>query len=88
MIVHHGPRSAQRSRGDSRIQPQPDAIWKLVREDPDDEFLPDFSAAGRDVEVQRVVGDGTTRRTVVLTKYFAANRQMPESSVEPSRSGG
>ena len=51
-IVHHMGHANERSRGDSRIQDWPDAIWKLVRESADDEFSPRyFSATGRDVEV-------------------------------------
>jgi hypothetical protein len=51
-VVHHMGHANERSRGDSRIQDWPDAIWKLVREDPDDELSPRyFSASGRDVEV-------------------------------------
>ena len=51
-VVHHMGHGPERSRGDSRIQDWPDAIWKIVREDPDDESSPRyFSATGRDVEV-------------------------------------
>lgn len=65
-IVHHMGHTAQRSRGDSRIQDWPDAIWKLVRENPDDEFSPRyFSATGRDVEVPQG-----------LLTYNPANRHL------------
>jgi hypothetical protein len=53
-VVHHMGHANERSRGDSRIQDWPDAIWKIVREDPDDEFSPRyFSANGRDVDVMQ-----------------------------------
>lgn len=53
-IVHHMGHQNERSRGDSRIQDWPDTIWKVVRENADDEFSPRyFSATGRDVEVQQ-----------------------------------
>ena len=50
-LVHHMGHTAERSRGDSRLQDWPDVTWKLVRESesPDsDRFL---SAFGRDVDV-------------------------------------
>jgi hypothetical protein len=64
-IVHHMGHANERSRGDSRIQDWPDAIWKIVREDPDDELSPRyFSASGRDVEVAqgKLKYDPATRR--------------------------
>lgn len=74
MIVHHMGHTAQRSRGDSRIQDWPDAIWKLVREDPDDEFSPRyFSATGRDVEVQQG-----------LLRYNPANRHLTYVATNPA----
>ncbi|QBJ94750.1 AAA family ATPase [Rhodococcus sp. ABRD24] len=52
MVVHHMGHSGERSRGDSRIVDWPDALWKIVREDPDDDSSARyFSAFGRDVEV-------------------------------------
>lgn len=56
-VIHHMGHSGERSRGDSRLNDWPDAIWKLVRDK--DEENPDlddvtgaryFSAYGRDVE--------------------------------------
>lgn len=56
-VIHHMGHNGERSRGDSRLNDWPDAIWKLVR-DKDDEN-PDlddvegaryFSAYGRDVD--------------------------------------
>jgi hypothetical protein len=50
IVVHHMGHSGERSRGDSRIIDWPDATWKLVRENPEDETSPRyFSAYGRDV---------------------------------------
>jgi hypothetical protein len=52
IVVHHMGHSGERARGDSRIQDWPDAIWKLVAEDPEDHSSPRFfSAYGRDVNV-------------------------------------
>lgn len=72
-IVHHMGHTNERSRGDSRIQDWPDAIWKLVRENADDEFSPRyFSATGRDVEVPQGLLDynPTTRHLA----YRGTNR--------------
>jgi hypothetical protein len=52
IIVHHMGHNGERARGDSRIQDWPDAIWKIVAEDPEDHNSPRFfSAYGRDVNV-------------------------------------
>ncbi|UAL31537.1 AAA family ATPase [Nocardioides rotundus] len=58
LVVHHMGHHGERSRGDSRLQDWPDALWKLVRDkDADDDQLDDptgsryFSAFGRDVNV-------------------------------------
>lgn len=65
-IVHHMGHTGERSRGDSRIQDWPDAIWKLVRSDSKDDLSPRlFSATGRDVEV----AEGTL-------EYNAATRHL------------
>lgn len=51
LMVQHMGHTGERSRGDSRLQDWPDAIWRLVREteEPDsDRFL---SAFGRDVNL-------------------------------------
>ena len=63
----------ERSRGDSRLQDWPDAIWRLNREDPNNPTSARyFSAVGRDVSVPegRLSYDPTTRR---LT-YTAGSR--------------
>ncbi|MBM4723174.1 AAA family ATPase [Rhodococcus hoagii] len=60
MVVHHMGHSGERSRGDSRIVDWPDALWKIVREDPDDDSSARyFSAFGRDVEVHEGMLDYT-----------------------------
>lgn len=52
VMVHHMGHSGERTRGDSRLRDWPDATWKLVRKDPEDEASPRFfSAYGRDVDV-------------------------------------
>lgn len=51
-VIHHMGHSGERSRGDSRLQDWPDAIWKIVRQQSDDPTSPRFfSAFGRDVNV-------------------------------------
>ena len=50
-IVHHMGHTGERSRGDSRIQDWPDAIWRLVRETDEPGSPRYFSAFGRDVNV-------------------------------------
>lgn len=51
-IVHHMGHAGEHPRGSSELEDRPDALWKLVREDPKDEFSPCyFSAKGRDVRV-------------------------------------
>ncbi len=52
LVVHHMGHANERARGDSRLQDWPDAIWRLVRADPDDPASPRyFTAYGRDVDV-------------------------------------
>lgn len=60
MIVHHMGHHGERSRGDSRLQDWPDALWKLVRDKDDEDDTLDnptgsryFSAFGRDVDVRQ-----------------------------------
>lgn len=72
-LVHHMGHQNERSRGDSRLQDWPDAIWRLNREDPNNPTSARyFSAVGRDVSVPegRLSYDPTTRR---LT-YAAGSR--------------
>lgn len=64
-VVHHMGHGTERSRGDSRILDWPDAIWKLVKADPDDHSSARFiSAYGRDVELpeSQLAYDADTRR--------------------------
>lgn len=50
-LIHHMGHNGERSRGDSRIEDWPDAIWRLVLENKDDPASSRFfSAFGRDVE--------------------------------------
>ncbi|CPR10496.1 hypothetical protein BN971_01883 [Mycobacterium bohemicum DSM 44277] len=72
-LVHHMGHANERSRGDSRLQDWPDAIWRIVRDKADDPTSPRFfTAVGRDVNVPegRLSYDPTTRR---LT-YAAGSR--------------
>lgn len=68
LMVHHMGHSNERSRGDSRILDWPDALWKLVREDPEAPMSPRyFSAYGRDVdqaEVQLAYSDFDRRLSI------------------------
>jgi len=73
MIVHHMGHNGERSRGDSRIQDWPDALWTLVRDKDPDDGTPQsgipryFSAYGRDVDFkQSLLGfDRPTRRLTI-----------------------
>lgn len=67
VVVHHFGHAGERSRGDSRIEDQADAIWKLVRQDDDPRSQRFISAYGRDIDVreQAVDYDPVTRRLVV-----------------------
>jgi hypothetical protein len=49
--VHHMGHTGERSRGDSRLQDWPDAIWRIVRETDKPDSPRYFSAYGRDVDV-------------------------------------
>jgi hypothetical protein len=65
LVSHHMGHNAERSRGDSRIEDWPDATWRIVREDPDNQRSPRFFRAyGRDVDLPegRIVYDLQTRR--------------------------
>ncbi|UXA12056.1 bifunctional DNA primase/polymerase [Mycobacterium sp. SMC-8] len=86
-IVHHMGHSGERSRGDSRIQDWPDAIWKIVRQDPSDETSQRyFSATGRDVEVSegQLIYDKATRH---LT-YSNTNRSESKQQIKASAAHG
>jgi hypothetical protein len=63
-VVHHMGHNGERSRGDSRLQDWPDAIWRIVRETEEPDSTRYFSAYGRDVEVPegRIDYDATSRR--------------------------
>lgn len=52
LLVHHMGHNGDRARGDSRILDWPDAIWRLMREDPENPASPRYMAAhGRDVDL-------------------------------------
>lgn len=72
LLTHHMGHSGERSRGDSRLQDWPDAIWKVVREAEDPASPRFFSAYGRDVAVPegRLSFDLITRRL----SYAAGSR--------------
>jgi hypothetical protein len=61
--VHHMGHTGERSRGDSRLQDWPDAIWRIVRETDKPDSPRYFSAYGRDVDVPegRLSFDPATR---------------------------
>ena len=63
-IAQHMGHTGERSRGDSRLQDWPDALWRMVREDDDPASPRFFTAYGRDVDVHegRLGYDPTTRR--------------------------
>jgi len=65
LMVHHMGHGQERSRGDSRLQDWPDAIWQIVREEPDNPHSARyFRAHGRDVDGHegRLDYDEATRR--------------------------
>lgn len=52
LVIQHMGHSGERARGSSQLLAWPDALWNLVRENPDDPASPRFfSAYGRDVDV-------------------------------------
>jgi hypothetical protein len=63
-LIHHMGHANERSRGDSRLQDWPDAIWRLVRENEQPDSARFFSAYGRDVDVPegRLEYNEATRR--------------------------
>lgn len=63
-LIQHMGHANERSRGDSRLQDWPDAIWRLVRETEEPDSARFFSAYGRDVDLPegRLGYDPATRR--------------------------
>ena len=51
LVVQHMGHHGERSRGDSRLQDWPDAIWRIVRATDEPDSARYFSAFGRDVNV-------------------------------------
>lgn len=84
-VVHHMGHAAERSRGDSRLRDWPDAEWKIVREnrDEDDPAAPRyFSAFGRDVDIK----EGRLELTGKRLEFKAGERrQKGRSKAEPDR---
>lgn len=64
LVVQHMGHQGERSRGDSRIQDWPDAIWTLVRDGEDTNAARYLSAFGRDVDQRegRLMYDPATRQ--------------------------
>lgn len=69
-VVQHMGHTGERSRGDSRLQDWPDAIWRLVRESEEPDSARFFSAFGRDVNVPEGRLSFDSRRL----KYTDGNR--------------
>jgi hypothetical protein len=69
-VVQHMGHTGERSRGDSRLQDWPDAIWRLVRESNEPDSARFFSAFGRDVNVTEGRLSYTDRRLI----YSDGNR--------------
>lgn len=60
VVVHHTGHAGERSRGDSRIQDWPDAVWQLTKDKTDDDTSAAavaryFTAYGRDVDQPQVL---------------------------------
>lgn len=99
IVVHHMGHAGERARGDSRIQDWPDAIWKLVSEDPEDPSSPRFfSAYGRDVNVpefrldydqpsRRLSVGGGSRKDGKIDGKMAAVLEFIERSPGTSKTG-
>ena len=69
IVAHHHGHSAERSRGDTRLEDWPDAIWRLTRDDTEDPRSPRyFDAYGRDVDVEKGLVEMRGRELV-----YAAN---------------
>ena len=69
-VVQHMGHTGERSRGDSRLQDWPDAIWRLVRETDEPDSARFFSAFGRDVNV----AEGRLSFDQRRLSYTAGNR--------------
>lgn len=83
LVIHHMGHNGERSRGDSRILDWPDAVWKLVKEAPNDEDDDEsdnhriyFSAYGRDVDQAETLleFDPTSRHLVAAGGTRADSR--------------
>jgi AAA domain len=77
VVVHHMGHGQERSRGDSRLLDWPDVLWKIVREDPeDDNGERFFSAMGRDVNLpeSRLDWDPNTRGLMLCDGSRAEKR--------------
>jgi hypothetical protein len=63
IVVHHMGHNSERSRGDSRLLDWPDVLWKIIRENDEDDDSDNgnrfFSAIGRDVNVGEAQLDWT-----------------------------
>ncbi|MGI5951821.1 MAG: ATP-binding protein [Brooklawnia sp.] len=104
MVVHHTGHEGQRSRGDSRIQDWPDAIWKLSldsKDAPNGDAPRFFSAYGRDVDVTEeelrydplarrlsISGNGSRKQAAAARLDVATKEQIMEIMARPSLAGG
>lgn len=78
VIVQHMGHSGERARGDSRLGDWPDASWKILMENPDDEQSARyFSAFGRDVELPEadLHYNRQSRRVTLGTESRAARKR-------------
>jgi hypothetical protein len=96
LTVHHMGHSNERSRGDSRLQDWPDAIWRILRETEHPDSARYFSAYGRDVNVAEglLTFDPATRHLTYAAgsrkdaKTEAAFRDVIELLADHARGGG
>lgn len=96
LTVHHMGHNAERSRGGSRLQDWPDAIWRVMRETDAPDSPRYFSAYGRDVNVTegRLSYDPATRRLVYANgsrsdaRTEAAHLAVIHLLADAARAGG
>lgn len=84
-VVHHMGHGQERSRGDSRLLDWPDVLWKIVRDNDDDNDngARFFSALGRDVNLPESQLDWCPQtRSLTLCNGGRAEKRARETAVD------